>query len=172
MARDGRPLSEVIDALGAIAPLSLAEGWDKVGLLVAGDGRAVTRALLAIDVVPDVLDEAKELGAQLVVGYHPLIFKPLDRLDGASWQCRVAIDAVRAGIAVYSPHTALDAVAGGVNDWLLESVASASGGAVAGALIGNQFGSGSGQKIATIGGLAGGAYLGNQHIPTRGALCQ
>jgi len=132
MPRDGRPLPEVIDALGAIAPLSLAEGWDKVGLLVAGDGREVTRALLAIDVVPEVLDEAKELGAQLVVGYHPLIFKPLERLDGASWQCRVAIDAVRAGIAVYSPHTALDAVAGGVNDWLLESVAAASGGAVGG----------------------------------------
>lgn len=132
MSHAERPLSEVIDALGAIAPLALAESWDKVGLLVAGDGRPVSRALLAIDVVPEVLAEAKALGAQLVVGYHPLIFKPLERLDGASWQCRVAIDAVRAGIAVYSPHTALDAVEGGVNDWLLESVAAASGGALGG----------------------------------------
>ncbi|MBI1303434.1 MAG: Nif3-like dinuclear metal center hexameric protein [Phycisphaera sp.] len=132
MAHDGRPLSEVIAALGAIAPLPLAESWDKVGLLVAGDGRAVSKALLAIDVTSDVLDEAKALGAQLIVGYHPLLFKPLERLDGGSWQCRVAIDAVRAGIAIYSPHTALDAVDGGVNDWLLESVAAAAGGSAHG----------------------------------------
>lgn len=116
-------LTDVTRALGEIAPLHLAEPWDKVGLLIAGDGRPVTRALLAIDLTPEVLADAIAARAELVVGYHPLLFKPLDRLDGASWQGRVAIDAVRAGIAVYSPHTALDAVAGGVNDWLVECVA-------------------------------------------------
>ncbi|MFN5496559.1 MAG: Nif3-like dinuclear metal center hexameric protein [bacterium] len=130
MANNGRSLSEVVDALGALAPLSLAGSWDKVGLLVAGDGRPVTRALLAIDVVPEVLAEAKALGAELIVGYHPLIFTPLERLDGATWQGRVAIDAVRAGIAVYSPHTALDAVEGGINDWLIELIAQAAGAGV------------------------------------------
>jgi dinuclear metal center YbgI/SA1388 family protein len=127
MPHPGQPLSEVIDALRAIAPLSLAESWDKVGTLVAGDGRAITRVLFAIDVTPEVLAEATASGAGLIVGYHPLLFKPLERLDGATWQGRVAIDAVRAGIAVYSPHTALDAVAGGVNDWLLDCVADAGG---------------------------------------------
>jgi dinuclear metal center YbgI/SA1388 family protein len=131
MTNEGRSLSEVVDALGAIAPLSLAGSWDKVGLLVAGDGRRVTRALLAIDVVPEVLAEARSLGAELIVGYHPLIFTPLERLDGATWQGRVAIEAVRAGIAVYSPHTALDAVEGGINDWLVECVAEAGGTRVA-----------------------------------------
>lgn len=131
MASNGRSLSEVVDALGAIAPLSLAGSWDKVGLLVAGDGRPVARALLAIDVVPEVLAEAKALGAELIVGYHPLIFTPLERLDGATWQGRVAIDAVRAGIAVYSPHTALDAVEGGINDWLVDLVAECAGARVA-----------------------------------------
>jgi dinuclear metal center YbgI/SA1388 family protein len=131
MASNGRSLSEVVDALGAIAPLPLAGSWDKVGLLVAGDGRPVARALLAIDVVPEVLAEAKALGAELIVGYHPLIFTPLERLDGATWQGRVAIDAVRAGIAVYSPHTALDAVEGGINDWLVDLVAECAGARVA-----------------------------------------
>ena len=65
MASNGRSLSEVVDALGAIAPLPLAGSWDKVGLLVAGDGRPVARALLAIDVVPEVLAEAKALEARL-----------------------------------------------------------------------------------------------------------
>lgn len=122
-------LADVTRALGEIAPLHLAEPWDKVGLLIAGDGRAVTRALLAIDLTPEVLAEAIAARAELVVGYHPLLFKPLDRLDGATWQGRVALDAVRAGIAVYSPHTALDAVAGGINDWLVECVAGGAAGA-------------------------------------------
>ncbi|MFM7051445.1 MAG: Nif3-like dinuclear metal center hexameric protein [Planctomycetota bacterium] len=117
------PLADIVRALGMHAPLALAEPWDKVGLLVAGDGRPVSRALLAIDLVPEVLDEARAAGAELVIAYHPLLFKPLERLDGATWQGRVAIAAVRAGIAVYSPHTALDAVAGGVNDWLVDSLA-------------------------------------------------
>lgn len=115
-------LDTLVRALGAIAPLSLAEEWDRVGLLVAGDGREIRRVLLTIDVTPAVLTEARATGADLIVGYHPLLFKPLERLDGATWQGRVAIDAVRAGIAIYSPHTALDAVAGGINDWLVEVV--------------------------------------------------
>jgi dinuclear metal center YbgI/SA1388 family protein len=116
------PLHEIVRSLEVIAPLRLAEPWDKVGLLVEGDGRAVSRVLLAIDLEPTVLAEARDAGAGLVVAYHPLLFKPLDRLDGATWQGRVAIDALRAGIAVHSPHTALDAVAGGVNDWLVETL--------------------------------------------------
>ena len=131
MSSNGRPLNDIIAALGAIAPLSLAASWDKTGLLVAGDGRSVSRALLAIDVVPEVLAEARRLDAQLIVGYHPLIFTPLARLDGATWQGRVALEAVRAGIAVYSPHTALDAVEGGINDWLVELAAQAGGARVA-----------------------------------------
>lgn len=115
-------LDALVRVLGEIAPLSFAEEWDRVGLLVMGDGREIRRALFAIDVTPTVLAEAREIGAELVVGYHPLLFKPLDRLDGATWQGRVAIDALRAGIAIYSPHTALDAVIGGVNDWLVEVV--------------------------------------------------
>lgn len=115
-------LDDVVGTLRTIAPVSLAESWDRVGLLVAGDGREIRRVLLTIDVTPAVLAEARAIDAQLIVGYHPLLFKPLERLDGSTWQGRVALEAVRAGIAIYSPHTALDAVAGGVNDWLVETV--------------------------------------------------
>ncbi|MSR41322.1 MAG: Nif3-like dinuclear metal center hexameric protein [Phycisphaerales bacterium] len=112
-------LHAVVDLLNALAPLSLAERWDKVGLHVVGDGRAIARVCLTIDLLPEVLEDAASLGADLIVAYHPLLFKPLERLDGSVWQSRVAIDAVRKGIAIYSPHTALDNVAGGVNDWLI-----------------------------------------------------
>ncbi len=112
-------LTSVVALLDSLAPHALAEPWDKVGLHIAGDGRPIRRVCLMIDLLPEVLADAERGGADLCVAYHPLLFKPLDRLDGASWQSRVAMEAVRKGIAVYSPHTALDSVQGGVNDWLI-----------------------------------------------------
>ncbi len=112
-------LAHILSALESLAPLSLAQPWDKVGLHVAGDGRPIRRICLAIDLLPEVLEDAAKGGADLCVSYHPLLFKPMERLDGSTWQSRVAMAAVRNGIAVYSPHTALDGVRDGVNDWLI-----------------------------------------------------
>lgn len=126
-------LLDITNAIESIAPLAFAEPWDKVGLLVTGDGRAIARVMLTIDLTSAVLDEAKAQRIDLIIAYHPLLFTPLVRLDGATWQCRVAIDALRAGIAVYSPHTALDAAGGGVNDWLMGIVRGAAPHALSGA---------------------------------------
>ena len=111
-------LSEVIRVCEAIAPLRLAEPWDQVGLHVGDPGASVTKALLCIDLTEAVLEEAIAQKAQLVVAYHPPIFKPLDRLTTLDIKQRIILRAARKGIAVYSPHTALDAAEGGVNDWL------------------------------------------------------
>jgi dinuclear metal center YbgI/SA1388 family protein len=114
------PLSRVVEVLEALAPLSYAESWDNVGLLIeprSGE-HPVNRALLTIDLGEDVLDEAEERGAELVVAYHPPVFSGLKRVTRATAGERVVADALAAGIAVYSPHTALDAAPGGVNDWL------------------------------------------------------
>ncbi|MEM1211566.1 MAG: Nif3-like dinuclear metal center hexameric protein [Planctomycetota bacterium] len=122
---DSVTLREVMAGLEAVAPLGLAEGWDKVGLQVGDPEAVVDRALLCIDLTEAVVEEAVELGCGLVVAYHPPIFGPLtglvegEGLQGAGgWKTRALLAAVRAGLAVYSPHTALDAVRGGVNDWL------------------------------------------------------
>lgn len=74
----GVPLVEVVRKLQGIAPLKLAESWDNVGLLVDGhrDGN-VSTVLLTIDLTEDVVDEALEKKAELIVSYHPNIFKPL-----------------------------------------------------------------------------------------------
>jgi len=61
-------------ALHALAPLHLASGWDNVGLLVEGD-REVRRILLCIDLTEPVLAEVELLDADLVVAYHPPIFR-------------------------------------------------------------------------------------------------
>lgn len=74
----GLPLNEVIKKLEAFAPLKIAESWDNVGLLVepAGDVN-VSSMLVTIDLTEDVVQEAIQVGAQLIVSYHPNIFKPL-----------------------------------------------------------------------------------------------
>jgi dinuclear metal center YbgI/SA1388 family protein len=114
----------VLDHLETIAPRRFAESWDNVGLLIEPADREwpVARALVTIDLTDDVLDEARAFGAELVVAYHPPIFKGLKRLTRDTPAARVALAAARAGIGVYSPHTALDAAPGGVNDWLAEAI--------------------------------------------------
>ena len=104
----------------AIVPSSRAESWDNVGLLVEPSGNpSISHVLLTVDLTEQVLDEAKRVGAELVVAYHPPIFRPLKRLTQHSVKERIIVGAVESRVAVYSPHTALDCMEGGVNDWLL-----------------------------------------------------
>lgn len=117
-------LAEVVDILQEIAPLELAAEWDNVGLLLQPNARParVARALLAIDLTPAVVAEAIAARAALVVAYHPPIFQGLKRLavDGGTQEA--LLRAAAAGIAVHSPHTALDAAPSGLADWLVECV--------------------------------------------------
>ncbi len=117
-------LKDLVAALQHIAPLELAADWDNVGLLVEPAPRPVEigTVLLTIDLTEAVLAEAGFIGAGLVVAYHPPIFGGLKRLTRRSAGERVVLDAVRAGIAVYAPHTALDAAPDGMNDWLAAAV--------------------------------------------------
>ncbi len=115
-------LQKLLDQISSLAPHHLAESWDRVGLAI-GDGTwRINRALLCIDLTPRVLDEAIAQRANLIVAYHPPIFDPLPRLVADDWKQRLVMTAVGKRIAVYSPHTALDAAAGGINDWLCEAV--------------------------------------------------
>ncbi|MEO0513956.1 MAG: Nif3-like dinuclear metal center hexameric protein [Planctomycetota bacterium] len=117
-------LSKVLAGLREVAPEALAEPWDKVGLQVGAVNRQVKSALLCIDLTEAVVAEAVSRRCQLVVAYHPPIFHSLTRLvEGkddlpGAWKERALVAAVRHRVAVYSPHTALDAVRGGMNDWL------------------------------------------------------
>ncbi|HEY3669279.1 MAG TPA: Nif3-like dinuclear metal center hexameric protein [Polyangiaceae bacterium] len=120
-----RSLSSVVALLERLAPLELAEDWDNVGLLVE-PSQAATRELrrlfLCIDLSESVLEEALEAGADFVLAYHPPIFRGLTRLRASSPGERVLVRALEAGLAVYSPHTALDSTPNGVNDWLARGV--------------------------------------------------
>ncbi len=117
---------EVLAALDAIAPLRFAEDWDNVGLLVEpaaftgarGRRRPVRRIMLAIDATAAVFAQALAWRCDVLVAYHPPIFAGLKALRASAPRTRGLRDALAGELAVYSPHTALDAVAGGVCDWL------------------------------------------------------
>jgi dinuclear metal center YbgI/SA1388 family protein len=116
-------LQNIIQTLGNIAPLSLAEDWDNVGLLINPlKPRNVKKVLLTIDLTEAVADEAISAKTDLIIAYHPILFRPADRLDADNSYDRTVMKLIQKNIAVYSPHTALDAVIGGVNDWLADGV--------------------------------------------------
>jgi len=107
------------EALQKLAPLELAQSWDNVGLLAGDTSAKVKRMLLCIDLVPEVVDEAVAVKAQMVMSYHPPIFKPVSRLVTPAPAPEAAVHrCIAGGIAVYSMHTALDAADGGTNDCL------------------------------------------------------
>ncbi len=112
-------LDEICRVLEGIAPLHLAQSWDNVGLL-AGDERAeCTSISLAIDLTAVVLEEAIRGKHDLVLAYHPPLFKPISSLRADSSGTDAIIwRAIRNNIAIYSMHTALDAADGGTNDVL------------------------------------------------------
>lgn len=113
-------------ALDGIAPTRLAGDWDNVGLLLEGD-RPIERVLITIDLTPAVVEEALEHAVDAVLAYHPTIFRGLKRLTSRSAHGPALLTLARRGMHLYSPHTALDAVPGGINDWLLEAFGPVSG---------------------------------------------
>ncbi|MBN2703788.1 MAG: Nif3-like dinuclear metal center hexameric protein [Pontiellaceae bacterium] len=116
-------LQELIYTLEAIAPPELAEAWDNIGLLINPlCRRDIKKVLLTIDLTEAVALEAIEKEAELIVAYHPILFRPIQRLNAADAYNRTVMRLIQNDIAVYSPHTALDAALGGVNDWLAEGV--------------------------------------------------
>ena len=111
---------EITSILEELAPVALAESWDNVGLQVGRFDREVTGLLLALDLTPAVLAEARQKKANMIVNHHPLIYKPLnnlqfDRPGGALWE-----ELIAGGFVVYAMHTNYDRAADGLNQYLAE----------------------------------------------------
>jgi len=115
-------ISEVIEVLEEWAPLSLAEDWDNVGLLVGRSSASVSAIMTCLTLTSDVLDEAVAGGAQLIVSHHPLMFRPIQRITSETVEGGILLDVIQNGIAVYSAHTGYDSAAGGINQQLAASL--------------------------------------------------
>jgi dinuclear metal center YbgI/SA1388 family protein len=111
-------VSDLCTAMESLAPTRLAGDWDNVGLLLGRADSSIDCVLLCIDLTQAVAAEALEVGAQAIVAYHPILFEPANRLTDATLTGRLMLTLMEAGLAVYSPHTALDAAPGGMADWL------------------------------------------------------
>ena len=110
----------IMAAIEKMAPVRLKEDWDNVGLLVGRPDSEVDKLVLTLDVTQEVIEEAIEAGAKMIVAHHPFPFKPgktirTDQFEGAMLAALLKND-----IAVYAAHTNLDSAVGGVNDALAE----------------------------------------------------
>ena len=113
-------LREIINSIESVAPRSAQEEWDNSGMQVGDTGRDVSSVLLTTDITEDVVREAVALGCQLIISHHPLLFHGLKQVCGQSAQARVVELAIKHDIAIYSAHTNLDSVVGGINTRLAE----------------------------------------------------
>lgn len=120
---DLKTLTEILERL---APTNAAEPWDNVGLLVEpSNPHTIKRLLITNDLTEQVLQEALDSPKGkpgLIVSYHPPLFKAFKKLTQKSAKERIVVRALEEGIAIYSPHTSLDNMEGGINDWLLSAV--------------------------------------------------
>lgn len=115
-------LQQIISVLEIIAPPQLAESWDKTGLQAGEPSQEVKSGVLCIDLTEAVVKQALSQKARLIVAYHPPVFEPLKTLTPTNWKTRALLTCVKNNIAIYSPHTALDAAADGLNQWLAEGM--------------------------------------------------
>lgn len=115
-------ISEITNLLEEVAPLHYAESFDNVGLLVGNPQQEVSKILVTLDSLEVIIDEAIEKGCNLIISFHPIIFKGLQKINGSSYVERVVIKAIQHNIAIYAIHTALDNHWQGVNHIICEKL--------------------------------------------------
>lgn len=111
-------LSDIVGIINKIAPPSLAETWDNVGLQVGDPAAVIERIMVALDPGSAALDAALNNSCQLLLTHHPLLFKPLKRISTADETGALIHKAIRNNLAIAALHTNYDTVTDGVNDLL------------------------------------------------------
>ncbi|MBQ5359300.1 MAG: Nif3-like dinuclear metal center hexameric protein, partial [Alistipes sp.] len=106
---------EIAAAIEEFAPLGLQESYDNAGLIVGRPDDEVHKALLAVDVTEEVLQEAVEEGCDMIITHHPIVFHALKRFNSATYVERCVEEAIRRGIVLYAAHTNLDSTPDGMS---------------------------------------------------------
>ena len=116
-------IKNVTDYLETVAPPHLQESYDNAGLIVGDPDEEVTGVLTSLDCTEAIVEEAAARGCNVVVAHHPIVFRGLKRLNGATYVERTVIKAIRLGVAIYAIHTNLDNVrVNGVNERIAEQL--------------------------------------------------
>ena len=98
-------IQEVINILEDFAPTAYAEDFDNVGLLAGDPNTEVNGALITLDTLEEVVDEAIEKKCNLIISFHPIIFSGLKKLNGKNYVERTIIKAIKNDIAIYAIQT-------------------------------------------------------------------
>lgn len=109
-------VSEIYTYIDSFAPFSTQEKWDNSGLLTGSMNKKVSKVLVTLDITNEVADEAAEIGAELIIAHHPVIFKPLYSLSENEPSCKL----LKSGISAICVHTPYDVAEGGMSDILME----------------------------------------------------
>jgi len=112
----------IIEMLDKLAPESLAEKWDNVGLQIGSPEKRVKRILVAVDLLEEVAEEAVKKRADMIVTHHPFLFDSVKTLREDSFTGRVASMLIKNDIALYCAHTNLDSAPGGINHMLAQRI--------------------------------------------------
>ncbi|MDD7794511.1 Nif3-like dinuclear metal center hexameric protein [Clostridium sp. 'White wine YQ'] len=113
-------VNDIIDVMENIAPPFLKEDYDNVGLMVGSREAEVSKILIALDATLEVIEEAKELGAELIITHHPLLFRKPSSITDDTLLGKKIISLIKNNISLYSSHTNFDSVKGGLNDKIVE----------------------------------------------------
>ena len=115
-------VSEIVTFLHTFAPPCLAEDYDNVGLLIGDNKKNIHKVLVTLDTDEAVAKEAKEMGADMIISHHPLIFKPLRKIVAEDSVSRTAVSLIKNDIALFAMHTNFDSVKSGLCDLFLDHV--------------------------------------------------
>ncbi|MBQ0092456.1 MAG: Nif3-like dinuclear metal center hexameric protein [Clostridiales bacterium] len=116
-------VKEFAAAMEQSVPAAFSESWDRDGVMVLPDGDLpVKKVLVALDCTSVAIEKAKAAGCNVIVTHHPLIFDPLSSLTEEDPVAKRVLSCVKNGIAVFSYHTRLDSMPGGVNDCLAAAI--------------------------------------------------
>ena len=110
-------VTELYKYFDKIIPRELSEDWDNDGRMLVSSDKQIKNVLVALDVTPEVAEVAVKGGYDLIFTHHPLIFKPLKGIVDP-----MLVSLIQAEVSVFSFHTRLDTVEGGVNDCLASAL--------------------------------------------------
>jgi dinuclear metal center YbgI/SA1388 family protein len=108
-------LKSAVEVFEKLWPVSLAEDWDVVGLVSGSNDQEIKSVLLTVDVTSEVVDYAKQVGAELIFAHHPMLLRGVTSIAEDTAKGKVLSELVRSNIAVYSAHTNADSVETGTS---------------------------------------------------------
>ncbi|MDR1227042.1 MAG: Nif3-like dinuclear metal center hexameric protein [Prevotellaceae bacterium] len=116
-------VSQIASIIEELAPKAYQESYDNTGLCVGSATQEVGGALLCLDVTEEIVHEAIAHKCNLIISHHPVIFGGLKQITGQTEQQRVVRLAIKNDIALYSAHTNIDSVRGGVSEKMADRLA-------------------------------------------------